>query len=135
MRFIARVRLKYNYTMLIQQSLTNPVSKFDYKTYLTSPVLPFIYLDPPTPQEIYNIIANLKTKKSTRLIKFLHFLFVNYVLYYRQICAFYFPLHSNLEFFPIALNLLELFQSIRQNPKKKLQTTAQYQYLPVSPKF
>ena len=49
----------------IQQTLTNPVSEFYYKTYLISPVLPSIYLDPPTPHGIYNIIVNLKTKKST----------------------------------------------------------------------
>ena len=46
--------------------MTNSVSEFHYKTYLTSPVLPSIYLDPPIPHEIFNIILNLKTKKSTR---------------------------------------------------------------------
>ena len=49
----------------IQQTSTNPVSEFHYKTFLTSPILPSIYLDPPTPRETYNIIVNLKTKKST----------------------------------------------------------------------
>ena len=50
---------------MVQQTLTEPVSEFHYKTFLTRPELPSIYLDPPSPYEIYNIIANLKTKKST----------------------------------------------------------------------
>ena len=62
----------------IQQTLTNPVSKLHYKTYLTSPVLPSIYVDPPTPDEIYNVIVNLKTKNQLALMKYLHFLYVNY---------------------------------------------------------
>ena len=31
----------------VQQTLTDPASEFRYKTYLTRPVLPTIYLDPP----------------------------------------------------------------------------------------
>ena len=54
---------------------------------------------------------------------------------YRLTCVFYFPLYSILEFFPVVLKLLELFHSVRQDPRTKLQTTAQYCYLPVSPKF
>ena len=37
----------------VQQTLTKPASEFHYKTYLTRPVLPLIYLDPPIPHEIY----------------------------------------------------------------------------------
>ena len=49
----------------VQQTLTKPVIEFHYKTYLTTPVLSIIYLDLPTPHEIYNIIVNLTTRKST----------------------------------------------------------------------
>ena len=119
----------------IQQTLTNPVSEFYYKTYLISPVLPSIYLDPPTPHEIYNIIVNLKTKKSTGADEISSFFVRKLASVLLPYCVFYFPLYSNLEFFPITLKLVELFQSIRQDPKKKLQTTVQYHYLPVFPNF
>ena len=57
-------------------------------------------------------------------------------MYYCHICVFCFPLDSNLKIFPVILKLLKLFQSIRQDPKTKLQTTPQYCYLvPVSQKF
>ena len=36
---------------------------------------------------------------------------------------------------PVASKLLELFRSIRQDPKMMLQTTARYHYLSVFPKF
>ena len=61
----------------IQQTLTYPVSEFHYKTCLTSLVLPSIYLDPPTPHEIYNIIVNLKTNKSTGADEISSFLYAN----------------------------------------------------------
>ena len=45
-----------------QQTLTKHISEFHNNTYITRPLLPSIYFDPPTSHEIYIIKATLKTK-------------------------------------------------------------------------
>ena len=81
------------------------------------------------------IIANLKTKKSIGVDEISPFFVCKLASVLSPYMCFYFPLHSNLEFFQLVLKSLGLFQSIRQDPKMKLLTTAQHRYLPVYPKF
>ena len=103
----------------VQQTLTKPVIEFHYKTYLTTLVLSIIYLDLPTPHEIYNIIVNLTTRKSTGADEISPFFVRKLPSVLSPYLCFYFPLHSNLKFLPVVLKLLELFQPIRQDPKTK----------------
>ena len=85
---------------MVQQTLTEPVSEFHYKTFLTRPELPSIYLDPPSPYEIYNTIANLKTKKSTGADKTSLFFVLKLAFVLSPYLCFLFSFGFEFGFFP-----------------------------------